>query len=254
MNISTFLNYKGYYSFEGNSQEIPEQVEVLKAIVNNNNVKNVMEIGFNAGHSAEFFLHFNKSLKLTSFDLGVHDYVLQAKEYIDVMYPNRHELILGDSTITVPKYFENNKNIKFDVIFIDGMHQVEYFIRDLNNSIQYLSHDGIIFIDDIIPLNYNEQLKIPIKHYYENNNNAYLQNNIYASIIGHPPLHQGLAYYQKIMNVDSIYTNNVTNAQLKLNIPIEVLFEGLDINTFFKTDNIDDSIKSELNLKTGDIY
>ena len=44
------------------------------------------------------------------------------------------------------------------------------------------------------------------KHYYENNNNAYLQNNIYASIIGHPPLHQGLAYYEKIMNVDAIYT------------------------------------------------
>jgi hypothetical protein len=30
------------------------------------------------------------------------------------------------------------------------------------------TNNGIIFIDDILPLNYNEQLKIPKKHYYEN--------------------------------------------------------------------------------------
>jgi hypothetical protein len=31
-----------------------------------------------------------------------------------------------------------------------------------------LEENGSIFIDDIIPLNYNEQLRIPQKHYYEN--------------------------------------------------------------------------------------
>jgi hypothetical protein len=56
----------------------------------------------------------------------------------------------------------------FDVIFIDGMHQSEYFIRDFNNSVKALKNNGSIFIDDILPLTYNEQLKIPRKHYYEN--------------------------------------------------------------------------------------
>jgi len=86
----------------------------------------------------------------------------------------------------------------FDVIFIDGMHQSEYFLRDFNNSVKALHHfsfnmplsgaemtglepllcassmrkgvknNGSIFIDDILPLTYNEQLKIPRKHYYEN--------------------------------------------------------------------------------------
>jgi glycosyltransferase involved in cell wall biosynthesis len=56
----------------------------------------------------------------------------------------------------------------FDVIFIDGMHQSEYVLRDFNNSIAILAENGSIFIDDIIPLNYNEQLRIPQKHYYEN--------------------------------------------------------------------------------------
>ena len=63
---------------------------------------------------------------------------------------------------------ENNK-YSFDVIFIDGMHQCEYVLNDFNNSINVLTKDGSIFIDDCIPLNYNEQLKVPIKHYYENN-------------------------------------------------------------------------------------
>jgi hypothetical protein len=64
----------------------------------------------------------------------------------------------------------------FNVIFIDGMHQTEYVLKDINNSINILSEKGTIFLDDILPLNYNEQLKIPIKHYYENGILKYGEN------------------------------------------------------------------------------
>ena len=57
---------------------------------------------------------------------------------------------------------------KYDAVFIDGMHQVEYVVKDINNSINFLNDDGRIFIDDIIPLTFDEQLKIPKKHYYDN--------------------------------------------------------------------------------------
>lgn len=63
------------------------------------------------------------------------------------------------------KYIEDST---FDVIFIDGMHQVEYIIKDINNAIKCLNEKGKLFIDDIMPFNFNEQLKIPVKHYYEN--------------------------------------------------------------------------------------
>jgi len=69
--------------------------------------------------------------------------------------------------LTSDDFFEANKKI-FDVIFIDGMHQSEYVLKDMNNSIECLSENGIIFMDDILPTSYNEQLKIPNKHYYEN--------------------------------------------------------------------------------------
>jgi len=74
-----------------------------------------------------------------------------------------HTLVLKTSD----DYFENNDSKK-DVIFIDGMHQVENVVKDLNNSIQILNRSGKIFVDDILPLTYDEQCKIPKRHYYEN--------------------------------------------------------------------------------------
>lgn len=59
----------------------------------------------------------------------------------------------------------NNK----DVYFIDGMHLCDYVIKDYNNCIKYLNQNGVIFIDDIMPINYDEQLRIPNRHHYENN-------------------------------------------------------------------------------------
>jgi len=65
-------------------------------------------------------------------------------------------------------YFDNIKHNDFDVVFIDGMHHCENVLRDFNNSVNKLTKNGLIFIDDCIPLNYKEQLKIPITHFYEN--------------------------------------------------------------------------------------
>ena len=149
MSITQFLISKGFYDFEGHSQNVPQQVEDLIKITNQPNIK-VMEIGFNAGHSAEVFLKNNATLTLTSFDLGIHDYVETAKEYIDVTYPDRHTLILGDSQETVPIYLENNKGSKFDVIFIDGGHDYEIAKADMKNCLDLAHKDTIVILDDTI--------------------------------------------------------------------------------------------------------
>ena len=87
------------------------------------------------------------------------------------------QYLIGETiSIDSDDYVENIIVPTFDVIFIDGMHQAEYILRDINNSLQILSENGTIFIDDILPFNYNEQLKIPIKHYYENGILKYGEN------------------------------------------------------------------------------
>ena len=115
-----------------------------------NTVKTALEIGFNAGHSAEIFLANNIDLHLTSFDLGSHDYVLYAKKYIDITFPGRHELILGDSTVTVPQFISNNPNKTFDIIFIDGGHDYNIARADMENCYKLANKDTIVMLDDTI--------------------------------------------------------------------------------------------------------
>ena len=148
MSITSFLKSRGFESFEGYTQ-VFQHVEDLIYLTKTDNL-NVMEIGFNAGHSAEIFLKNNDTINLTSFDIEGWNYVLTAKEYIDNTYPNRHTLIIGDSRITIPKYVNSNKDKKFDVIFIDGGHDYQIVKADIENC-YYLAHkDTIVIIDDTI--------------------------------------------------------------------------------------------------------
>ncbi len=77
MSITCYLKSRGFTFFEGYSQEVQQQVLDLIKLTDKENI-NIMEIGFNAGHSAEVFLQNNPTATLTSFDFifidGGHDY------------------------------------------------------------------------------------------------------------------------------------------------------------------------------------
>ncbi len=135
---------------EGYSQQVPKQVERLKMLISGNNIKNVMEIGFNAGHSSEIMLETNKNINLVSFDINIHKYTKVGKEYIDKTYVNRHTLIIGDSMISVPEYIKSNSHKKFDLIFIDGGHDYKVAKADVENCRQLAHKDTIVIVDDVV--------------------------------------------------------------------------------------------------------
>lgn len=148
--IKSFYSQYGNIDLEGNSSESVKETEFLENIVKNDNIKEILEIGFNAGHSSDTFLRSNHKANVTSFDIGVHDYVKLGKKYIDETYPGRHTLILGDSTVTIPEFIKNNKdNKKFDLIFIDGGHEGDVPFLDMTNCKNLAHKDTILILDDV---------------------------------------------------------------------------------------------------------
>lgn len=150
-----------YHIVEGGSYQISAQSDRLRELVHKRAPKSIMEIGFNAGHSALLFLaNTPPDTKVVSFDLGEYAYVFAAKRYIDSVFPARHTLVTGDSTVTIPKYEEQVAHrmkdpntappLRFDFIFIDGGHQNDIPMKDILNS-QRLARDDrtVVAIDDI---------------------------------------------------------------------------------------------------------
>ncbi len=116
--------------------------------------KNILEIGFNAGHSSLLYLLSNPSSKITAFDLCEHKYTKLCFEYLNKLFPGRLRLFAGDSTKTIPEFINNNiTNEKFDLIHIDGCHETEIANKDFYNCFE-LASDIIIWDDtQIKPLN-----------------------------------------------------------------------------------------------------
>jgi predicted O-methyltransferase YrrM len=149
MSIRDYLNSKNVTDYEGNSGDLPEQTKRLEELCEHIDYMQIMEIGFNAGHSANTFLSHTLA-HVTSFDLNVRDSVSFAKEYIDKKYPERHTLIIGDSTKTIPQFIEDNPTCTFDLIFIDGGHTFEIAMADLENCKKLAHKNTLVVVDDVV--------------------------------------------------------------------------------------------------------
>jgi hypothetical protein len=55
-------------------------------------------------------------------------------------------------------FFKSNTR-KFDLIFIDGLHEYKQVLRDIVNSLNSLNRDGIVLIDDVYPTDFNTAAK-----------------------------------------------------------------------------------------------
>lgn len=144
--LSTFLSSKRVPIREGHIQQCNEEVHRLVRLIDTFQIKTVLEIGFNAGHSSEVFLSSGVR-EMVSFDFGHHPCVAAGKEWIDTQYPERHVLILGDSTKTVPAYACHQK---FDLIFVDGGHFYDTVMKDLTNVQSFAHANTIVAVDDVV--------------------------------------------------------------------------------------------------------
>lgn len=221
--------------FEGHCQKCIEETEMLKKLIMNDSIYSVLEIGFNAGHSAEIFLEYNKNTHVTSFDLGEHEYGKKGKLFLDLKYPNRHTLILGDSRETIPKFHLENPNTKFDFIFIDGGHANGIPLADLQNCRKLAHPNTILVFDDIKKTNLNHFNIEPSKVWYDHiDRNLITEYGQYDFSISH-----GLAYGKYnvcqlfVCSLNTDERRDIINKNRDLYPSLQVFpsVNGYDINT-----------------------
>ena len=141
-NLSELYKFLRITWIEGNSQDSVGQTDYLKKVALDKS--NILEIGFNAGHSAETFLSSNNHSKVTSIDEASHDYIDYGYYYLSRKFKKRLRLHKIDSAKIAS---EIDTKETFDLIFIDGFHSYEYAKNDMLNC-KNLSDDGTLMILD----------------------------------------------------------------------------------------------------------
>ena len=152
-NKSINYNNSNFFRMEGGSNQ--SYFKLFDDVFNNNpiNPKYILEIGFNAGYSAIYFLNKFKDCIVVSLDLNLHEYSFYSKMFLDIKFPGRHIYIAGDSYTSTDSLFNLVNNfVKFDFIFIDGDHSHPYPYYDIikcrNLSIQDSTY---VLIDNYAP-------------------------------------------------------------------------------------------------------
>lgn len=87
-------------------------------------------------------------------EIGVQDYYSNCDK---IRVPNKVAIDPDprnkcDFKGTSDEYFAQlSKDVKFDLIFIDGLHEQEQVLRDINNSLKHLTPSGTIVVHDCLP-------------------------------------------------------------------------------------------------------
>lgn len=128
-----------------------EELSFLAALASYPDVHYIGEIGFNAGYSSYAFLAAKSTNRVYSFDLAKFTYSMPAKDYINEQFPGRHTLIVGDSAVSVPWFHQNQPELRFDLIFVDGGHEYEEASVDLKNMAMFAHTGTLVVMDDLTP-------------------------------------------------------------------------------------------------------
>lgn len=119
----------------------------LQELARKTDAQVVAEIGFNVGFSALAFLEGLPEVEVVSFEIDRRLSVDLAKEFIDARYPGRHELVVGNSMEAVPSY----TGAPPDLVFVDGGHDYEVALADIENSRKIAKPGAIVVVDDLVP-------------------------------------------------------------------------------------------------------
>lgn len=117
-----------------------KRYDIINHLIERYKLINYLEIGVFQGENIRLI----KALHKDGVDPGVEGYVVP-----EVNYP-----------MTSDDFFELIKghDIKYDIIFIDGLHHADQVEKDIQNSLNHLVDNGFIVMHDCNPVSYEAQL------------------------------------------------------------------------------------------------
>lgn len=119
--------------------EVP-RYDIINYLIGKNNFVNYLEIGVFMGDNIRKIKAEHKD----GIDPGDEGILIP-----EVNYP-----ITSDDFFN----FIKNEDIKYDVIFIDGLHHSEQVDKDIENSLKHIVDNGFILVHDCNPLYHDMQL------------------------------------------------------------------------------------------------
>jgi predicted O-methyltransferase YrrM len=164
---------------------------------------NMLEIGFNAGHSAAIALLSNPNLKLTTVDIGRHSYVRPCYDVLREYFgDDRVQLLIGDSTTVLPAIRQHTQEHAFDLILIDGSNDHHVVNDDIYHSLCLAGPYAYLILNDV--------QKPPLSdlwHYYTNSANMILPKlNVFPGPPHAPAYHAvGVVNTDRIIDVHNVY-------------------------------------------------
>jgi len=118
-----------------------KRYDIINHIIGKYNLTNYLEIGVFQGENIR---KINASHK-DGVDPGHEGYVVP-----EVNYP-----LTSDSFF---EFIKDHEDIKYDIIFIDGLHHADQVEKDIKNSLKHLVPNGFIIMHDCNPVSYETQI------------------------------------------------------------------------------------------------
>ena len=100
---------------------------IFKSVVEVTKCKNILEIGFNFGHSAFTFMTVNPDIIYHSVDICQHKYTKPNFEKLSEIFGDRFTFAEKNSRRLKPEDVK-----KYDLVFVDGDHSTHGMSSDLN--------------------------------------------------------------------------------------------------------------------------
>ncbi len=118
-----------------------KRYDIINYLIDKYKLVNYLEIGVFQGENIRKIKAFHKD----GVDPGAEGYVIP-----EVNYP-----------VTSDEFFElikGHDDIKYDIIFIDGLHHADQVEKDIQNSLNHIVEGGFILLHDCNPVSYEAQL------------------------------------------------------------------------------------------------